>query len=143
MRVCCKRHPHSGEAKFGIDLAAVAAVPVTLGLSGDASSANSDHHSFSGCSGFVYAYRLCEIHYGKDVYIKPYSRGDTFRANNDDEYDSESGDREKEELQRMIVHMIDPSDYTGSGVPHRTFKMPMHEGGEEEDQEEEYVLSDL
>ena len=81
----------------------------------------------------MYAYRVCEIHYGKDVYVAPYNKGDTF-SDNPEVGDRESSDDEDEgqEQQRIMVEKIDTSDYSGLGVAHQFFNLTLPEEEEEE-----------
>lgn len=129
-----------GEAKVGVDLTAFTAAPLSVGPAIGLSTTTKTEYSFNDASDFVYAYRVCEIHYGKDVYAKPYNRGDAFRVRPVDEQqgwsDSEEEEQEEKEEIRISVEKLDESEYTGWDVPHQSF---IWEGG---DDEEELVLSD-
>jgi hypothetical protein len=112
-----------GEAKVGLDLTALTAAPLSIGPAASASSTTCTKHSFTDASDFVYAYRVCEIHYGKDVYTKPFNKGDTFRVKPDDkgQDSSEDDDFDEDQQQRIVVEKIDESEYTGADVPHQSF----------------------
>ncbi len=125
-----------GEAKVGVDLTALAAVPVTVGPTVDASIKKSNHFSFKGSSDFVYAYRICEINYGKDVYVKPYNKGETQGANEDDEDERDEEVEGQEE--RILVEKVATTDYDGSGIPHQLFKL---DSSSTEDDGEAFILS--
>jgi hypothetical protein len=64
-----------------MDLTAFTSVPLDVGPAVDSLDTTTTNYSFGDASDFVYAYRVCEIHYGKDVYVKPYNKGDTFKVN--------------------------------------------------------------
>jgi hypothetical protein len=121
-----------GVAKVGVDLTALTAAPLSVGPAAEISKTSRKDYSFNDASDFVYAYRVCEVHYGKDVYTMPYNRGDTFRLERDNELQTSSEDEEdEEENPRVFVEKIDESDYTGSDVPHRPF-VSEGENGEQE-----------
>lgn len=130
-------------AKVGVDLAALGVAPTTVGPAVDVTSTNSENHSFKNSSDFVYAYRVCEIHYGKDVYVKPFNKGETFGVHKDAKADkvSDEESEEEEELQRIVVEDM-ATDYTGSGVPHQSFKLPVEESDNEASNEDELILAD-
>lgn len=127
-----------GDAKIGVDLTVSSTARVSAGAGESWENTKSTGYSFDGATDFIYAYRVCEIHYGKDVFVQPFSKGDTFGVDlNDEEGLSEDGDNMEEE-QRIIVEGIDISDYTGPNVPHQTFKLSSQDGEEWED---EFIIS--
>jgi hypothetical protein len=104
--------------EVGVDLAYVGGPPMNVGIGGGITTGSNSAQSFQGASDFVYAYRLCEVHYGKDVYTKPYTGGETYHQGEEDD-DVEMGDadevEEEEEEYRIVVEKIDGSDYAGDG----------------------------
>lgn len=131
------------DSKVGVDLTASAIAPVSVGEGESWESTKSTAYSFDGATDFIYAYRVCEIHYGKDVFVKPFNKGDTFGVGSNDEEGLFEDDDDTEELQRIVVEGIDASDYTGSNVPHhtfglQTFGLPSPDGEEWED---EFIIS--
>jgi len=130
-----------GNAGVGVDLGAFGVAPVTVGVGGAGQSTSSENYGFKKSSDFVFAYRVCEIHYGKDVYVKPYNSGETFGTNDGGDGDTLSED-EEEKLQKIIVEDIETSDYAGSGVPHKSFSLPGEEKSTDWGEEEEFVLAE-
>jgi hypothetical protein len=121
-----------GNAGVGVDLGAFGVAPVTVGVGGAGQSTSSENYGFKKSSDFVFAYRVCEIHYGKDVYVKPYNSGETFGTNDGGDGDELSEDEEEEKRQKIVVEDIEASDYSGGGVPHKSFTwqriaLPRHE----------------
>ncbi|CZR51367.1 uncharacterized protein PAC_01242 [Phialocephala subalpina] len=131
-------------AKLGADLAAVGGPPATVGVDGSITNTTSNARSFQNASDFVYAYRLCEVYYGKEVYLKPYSDGETYglKDNGGEDEDSEMVDDDNMddddmgdvvEEDRIVVEGISGSDYAGDG---ELRKIPMPET----DEEDYYIL---
>lgn len=118
-----------GDATVGVDLVTFTGAPVTAGPGVDFSNTKTEKYGFEGSSDFVYAYRVCEIHYRKDVYVKPHNKGDTFGTGGSD---SESSDEEGEEVNRLLVEKFESSDYSGAGAKHESFKVAKEEGKAEE-----------
>jgi hypothetical protein len=127
----------SGEAKAGVGLAGLAALPVKFGPGANLARATSDNYSFESSSDFVFAYRVCEIHYGKDVYVKPYNKGETFGIGADTEKSQRDIEVIPEMQQRVVVEKIANKDYSGSGVAHRSLKQHGTEY-----QEDEFIVAD-
>lgn len=128
---------YGGGARVGVDLAAFAAAPVTVGPSGDISNTVAENYSFKSSSDFVYAYRVCEVHYGKDVHVRPYSKGETFGIdeNEDDIDDTDDTDDAKDVGQkqmRMLVEKVADTDYDGAGVAHQLRQLDPECGDEDE-----------
>jgi hypothetical protein len=121
-----------GEIKGSVDLTASSALPLNVGSGVDLKSTKIANYSFNDASDFVYAYRVCEIHYGKDVYTKPFNKGNTFGL--DHGRDNESGDEDdRDGEERIIVEKIEDSEYTGSEVSHQSFALKQSWGtGQEE-----------
>ncbi|KAH7333349.1 hypothetical protein BKA65DRAFT_507603 [Rhexocercosporidium sp. MPI-PUGE-AT-0058] len=124
-----------GNATILGDLTALGA-PVKVGPEVDVTRENSGAHSFKGASDFVYAYRVCEVHYGKSVYTKPFNKGDSFAggkntgeeggSQNDDDAE---GDEDDEEPLHILVEKIAEEDFAGTIGTDATIL-----GAEEEDQ---------
>ena len=132
-----------GNAGVGVDLGAFGVAPVTVGVGGAGQSTSSENYGFKKSSDFVFAYRICEIHYGKDVYVKPYNSGETFGTNDDGDGDELSENEEEEKkLQKIVVEDIEAADYFGGGVPHKSFTLPEDEKSTDWGEEEEFVLAD-
>ncbi|KFY29999.1 hypothetical protein V494_08333 [Pseudogymnoascus sp. VKM F-4513 (FW-928)] len=128
-----------GGVKGGVDFTLSGMVPVSVGAAKGWESTKSTGYSFDAATDFIYAYRLCEIHYGKDVFVKPFNKGDTFGVDSsEDEGSSEDEDDTDEQQHRILIEGIDVSDYTESGVPHQTFSLPLRDGEESED---EFIIS--
>lgn len=128
-----------GRAKVGVDLTALAAVPANVGPEMGLSRSTATGTSFEKASDFVYAYRVCEVHYGKDVYVAPYNKGDTFSGNpeyGDEESSEADEDDEKEEHYQIVVENLDGSDYDGAGLPHQSFVLT---SSENENKDEEFI----
>jgi hypothetical protein len=118
----------------GVDLAAVAGVPVNFGAGVGVSKASYQKDSFTGASDFVYAYRVNELHYGKDVYSKPYTVGDSFGVKKDAEAlddAMDTSDDEDEDMTRILVEGISETDHAGG---------MLRLSGSAEDTEEDYFL---
>lgn len=126
------------DSKVGVDLTVSSVAPISVGAGESWKSTKSAGYSFDGATDFIYAYRVCEIHYGKDVFVKPFNKGDTFGVDFNDEDGSSEDEDDMEEEQRIVVEGIDVSDYTGSNVPHQTFRLPSQDGEEWED---EFIIS--
>ncbi|PHH92964.1 hypothetical protein CDD83_3122 [Cordyceps sp. RAO-2017] len=107
----------------------------SLGVDGSFSVASDSSRSFQSASDFVYAYRLVEIYYGKNVFMKPHTRGETYglaRAGEDDETVSDDDDdSENSEEIRILVEGIGESDYDGDGRLHKVLEEPSGPGGED------------
>jgi hypothetical protein len=131
-----------GNAGVGVDLGAFGVAPVTVGVGGAGQSTSSENYGFKKSSDFVFAYRVCEIHYGKDVYVKPYNSGETFGTNDGGDGDELSEDEEEEKRQKIVVEDIEASDYSGGGVPHKSFTLPEDEKSTDWGEEEEFVLAE-
>ncbi|KFY06828.1 hypothetical protein V492_07705 [Pseudogymnoascus sp. VKM F-4246] len=127
-----------GDVKVDVDLTVSGMVPVRVGAGKNWGSTNSAGYSFGEATDFIYAYRVCEINYGKDVFVKPFNKGDTFGVDSSDDEGSSEDEDDTEEQPRILVESIDVSDYTGSGVPHQTFSLPSRDGEEFED---EFIVS--
>ncbi|KAE9374914.1 hypothetical protein N431DRAFT_557113 [Stipitochalara longipes BDJ] len=112
----------SGGAKVGVSLAGLTALPVKFGPGANLSRAASDNYSFETASDFVFAYRVCEIHYGKDVYAKPYNKGETFGMGADVEASYRGMEVSSEGEQRIVVEKIANEEYSGSSVGHQSLK---------------------
>jgi hypothetical protein len=126
-------------AKTLVDLTAVSAVPLKVGPEVNVSTEKSHSYSFQGASDFVYAYRVCEVYYGKDVYVKPYNKGETSGVSEGASEESEDDSEEVEE-ERVLVEKIADSDYAGANVAHQTFTLdPL--GDKDEDEEEEFIMA--
>jgi hypothetical protein len=114
-----------GNTKIMVDLATVSIVPLKVGPETDITKEKEEPYSCEGASDFVYAYRVCEIHYGKDVHAIPYNRGDTFAdgkdaeqdGNDTDGGDDDSDGDDKEGDVRILVEKIADSDYAGTNAP--------------------------
>jgi len=131
-----------GNAGVGVDLGAFGIAPVTVGVGGAGHNTSSKNYGFKKSTDFVFAYRVCEIHYGKDVYVKPYNSGETFGTNDGRDEDGPSEDEEDEDKpQRIVVEDIETSDYSGGGVPHKSFTLAVDDKSWGLD-EEEFVLAD-
>jgi hypothetical protein len=130
-----------GNAGVGLDLGAFGVAPVTVGVGGAGQSTSSENYGFKKSSDFVFAYRVCEIHYGKDVYVKPYNSGETFGTNDGGDGDEPSED-EEEKLQKIVVEDIETSDFAGGGAPHKSFSLPGEEKSTDWGEEEEFVLAE-
>jgi hypothetical protein len=138
----CKRASTEvgGQAKLGVDLTALAAVPANVGPEIGLSRSTATGTSFEKASDFVYAYRVCEVHYGKDVYVAPYNKGDTFSSKPEDGDKESSEDDEEDEKQehyQIMVEKLDGSDYYGSALPHQSFVLTSPENDSEE---EEFIV---
>jgi len=130
-----------GEIKVGLDLTAFTAAPISAGPKISVSRTKGTGHSFEEASDFVYAYRVCEIHYGKDVYVKPHNRGDLFRIiEGGSEVDSSYDEWVKKD-QRLIVEKIGAVDYTGVGVAHTVSSILLPTQNRDSDGEEEFLLA--
>jgi hypothetical protein len=126
-----------GEVKGSVNMTAPGAVPLSAGAAVDFSSKKTANYSFNDASDFVYAYRVCEIHYGRDVYTKPFNKGDTFgleHGRGNESGNENDGDGEE----RIVVEKIEDSEYTGSEVPHQSFALELSDGTEQE----ELIMSD-
>ncbi|KAG4433983.1 hypothetical protein IFR05_010532 [Cadophora sp. M221] len=106
-----------GNAKIMVDLTA-AGVPVKVGPEVDVTRENSGAYSFEGASDFVYAYRVCEVHYGKSVYTKPYNKGDSFAGGKNSGEEGESqddvDDEDDEKPLQILVEKIAEQDFAGT-----------------------------
>jgi hypothetical protein len=131
-----------GDAGVGVDLSAFGVAPVTVGVGGARQSTSEENYGFKKSSDFVFAYRVCEIHYGKDVYVKPYNSGETFGTNDGKNGDELSEDEDEDKPQRIVVEDIESSDYSGGRVPHQSSTLPGDEKSTDWDEEEEFVLAD-
>jgi hypothetical protein len=126
-----------GKVAASADLSVFSAVPLKSGSAVDFSSTKIANYSFNDASDFIYAYRVCEIHYGKDVYTKPFNKGDTFGLDHGGDDESSDEDDEGGE-ERIVVEKIEDSEYTGSEVPHQSFDLKLSE----ETDQEELIVSD-
>lgn len=120
--------------KLGADLAGIEGSPATVGVDGSITNTSSSVHSFQNASDFVYAYRLCEVYYGKEVYLKPYSDGETYglKDHGGEDEDSEMVDENMEDVVkegRILVEGINNADYDGDG---HLRKIPESETAEED-----------
>jgi hypothetical protein len=132
---------HGIEARVDVDLAALAATPITVGPAGHISKTTANSYSFEGSSDFVYAYRVCEIHYGKDVHARPYNKGDTFGVDTTrDEVDDIDTDDDRQEQIRILVEKIASTDYNGAGVAHRS--VPIGKSGDESSEDDDFILAE-
>lgn len=111
-----------GNTKIMVDLATVSAVPLKVGPDVDITRENEESYSFKEASDFVYAYRVCEVHYGKDVHTTAYNRGDTFADGKEageegggDESGEDSENDNEEKTVHILVEKIADSDFAGSG----------------------------
>ncbi|CZR69123.1 uncharacterized protein PAC_19023 [Phialocephala subalpina] len=122
-------------AKLGADLAAVGGPLATVGVDGSITNTTSNARSFKDASDFVYAYRLCEVYYGKEVYLKPYTNGETFGLKNrggeheDSEMMDDDDTEDVVEGDQILVEGISSSDYAGNG---ELCKIPVSETCEED-----------
>jgi hypothetical protein len=123
-----------GDSKVSVDLTVSYIAPVSVGAAKSWETTKSTGYSFNEATDFIYAYRVCEIHYGKDAFVKPFNKGDTFGVDLTDEEGSSGDEDDTAEPQRILVEGIDVSDYTGSGVPHQTFRLPSQDREEWEDE---------
>jgi len=129
------------KARVSVDLAVQAATPITLGPAGHISKTAANSYSFEGSSDFVYAYRVCEIHYGKDVHVRPYNKGETFGVDNaGDEIDDVDVDDAGHKQMRILVEKIASTDYNGAGVAHQS--VPVRESEYEGDEEDEFIFAE-
>ena len=126
--------------KLGADLAGIEGSPATVGVDRSITNTSSSAHSFQNASDFVYAYRLCEVYYGKEVYLKPYSNGETYglKDHGGEDEDSEMVDdnnMDDENVEdvvkedRILVEGISSADYAGDG---HLRKIPRSETAEED-----------
>jgi hypothetical protein len=109
-----------GNAKTMVDLAAVSPVPLKVGPEVHVMRENEGSYSFNGASDFVYAYRVCEVHYGKDVHTTAYNKGDTFadgkqagEEGGDDGNGEDDEEDDEGENVHILVEKIADSDFAG------------------------------
>ncbi|KAK0111235.1 hypothetical protein ONS95_001609 [Cadophora gregata] len=111
-----------GNAKTMVDLTAVGGAPLKVGPEFEVTREKEGAYSFEGAQDFVYAYRVCEVHYGKSVYTKAYNKGDSFadgknageeglcqEDNDEDKYDD--GDKD---IPQILVENIAKQDFAGT-----------------------------
>jgi hypothetical protein len=103
---CENSKTRAGNAKVMADFMAVG-VPAKLGPEVEVTREDQESYSFEQDDPFVFAYRLCEVYYGKDVYTTPYIKGETFtvgknldeegvsRQEDDDDDDEDDEDKNK------------------------------------------------
>lgn len=109
-----------GNAKIMVDLATVSVVPVKVGPDINVTRENEESYSFEETSDFVYAYRVCEVHYGKDVYTAAFNKGDTFKeegkawGSEDNNGESEEDNEDEEENARIVVENITDCDHAST-----------------------------
>jgi hypothetical protein len=134
----------AGNAKIMVDLTAVSPVPLKVGPDVHVTRENEEVYSLKGSSDFVYAYRVCEVHYGKDVYTAPFNKGDIFaggrNANEeggDDEGDEGDEEDDEEVNVRILVEEIADSDFTGKTGSDEASKVNLL--GAEDD--EEFIMA--
>jgi hypothetical protein len=109
-----------GDGKTMVDLAPVSPVPLKVGPEVHVMRENDGSYSFNGASDFVYAYRVCEVHYGKDVHTTAYNKGDAFadgKQAGEDGGDDGNGEYDEEDYRGENVHIlvekIADSDFAG------------------------------
>lgn len=122
-------------AGVGFDLTAVGAPGISMSAQADVKGTASQGHSFESASDFVYAYRLVEIHYSKDVFVVPYQKGETHGVTTRDENAVEEGQAQDEEVEeeRILVEGLASEDYAGVGIAHETFSVESVDGTEDEE----------
>lgn len=114
-------HYFGAYANVGVDAATFGRAPVTSGVEGGFTNTTNNTRSFQGASDFVYAYRLCEVYYGKDVYVKPHTSGETYCVADEEEdqaMEMDGGDEDSEDVEnenRILVEGISSLDYAGDG----------------------------
>lgn len=132
-----------GNAKIMVDLATVSVVPVKVGPDINVTRENEESYSFEETSDFVYAYRVCEVHYGRDVHTKAFNKGDTFKEEDNvldsEDSDDESGedDEGEEENVRIVVENITDWNNTGTTGSEEGYRVEVL--GIEDD--EEFVMA--
>jgi hypothetical protein len=122
-------------AGIGIDPAFLGGLPITAGVEGSFDRSAAQTESFQGSSDFVYAYRLFEIYYGKQVSYRPYTGGETYDLEGcgaDSDVEMDDGDDQAEEEIRIAVEGISGSDYAGDGKLRRVDLTGFELGSDEE-----------
>ncbi|RDL37539.1 Uncharacterized protein BP5553_04972 [Venustampulla echinocandica] len=125
------------DAKAGLDLVNLIGAPIAAGPKAGVKRGKDYETSFEGASDFVFAYRVCEVYYGKDVYVKPYNKGDTLGVHGGMETQESSNDEDEDEDEEehcIIVEKIGASEYKGAGVAHQSFQLPA-DGSDAEEEE--------
>ncbi|PVH72790.1 hypothetical protein DL98DRAFT_520314 [Cadophora sp. DSE1049] len=111
-----------GNAKLMVDITAVGGVPLKVGPEVEVTRENEGAYSFDGAHDFVYAYRVCEVHYGKSVYTKSYNKGDSFadgknageEGGGQEDNEEEDDDSDEEEPVQILVETIAEQEFAGT-----------------------------
>jgi hypothetical protein len=128
------------QAKLGVDLTMIGG-PANAGPKGSFSKAKETAYSFQQASDFVYAYRLNEIHYGKEISMKSYTKGETHAIQPPAQADEGiiKTDMEEQILKyggdgeyQFEVEGLEGSDFNGEGKAPHVLKLSSNDGDMEE-----------
>jgi hypothetical protein len=129
----------AAHGKLGLDLTMFGG-PANAGPNGDLFKVKMAAYSFQHASDFVYAYRLNEIHYGKDISMKSYPKGETHTIHDTGQVAGRTTatnmEEEKEKHQegeeyQIEIEGIEGSDFGGDSEAHQVFELSSEDAAEE------------